>query len=240
MPLSKKFRHNTGNILKWGSGVGAVQSLTGKEKNIQQNPLETPEQKAAREKLMGFADTGAIGGFTAGADLGLGQYDANMTGTEQAGQTAIQGLLNLDPSYTDPLRAAMARSTGEANDALKRNAAFAGNLYSTKTIEGLGDVQARGNESMMAQLASLRLRGIDYSQQYGGLARDLNNAKIAAREQEILRRREELKMPLQTYSTIMGTPVNFGVQSIPYRQPSPYMDLLNLGAKVYGATRGSN
>jgi hypothetical protein len=39
------------------AGGAIASSLLGKKKQ-EQVPLETPEQRAARQKLMGFADTG--------------------------------------------------------------------------------------------------------------------------------------------------------------------------------------
>lgn len=245
MGWSKKFKKNFGRTALGVGTLGASElafrgadMLKGKEKNMEQVPLETEEQRQARVKLMDFANTGKIGDFTIGEDLGLGLGDYDMTGTEKMGQTAIQGLLNLDPSFTDPLKAQMRRQIEESNTELKRNAGFAGNLYSTNTIRRLGDVEARGNESMMAQLANLRLKGIGLSQEYGGLTRQLNDAKIKARDNEILRRRAELQMPLETLATVSGTPVQFGVKNIPYREQSPYMDLLKLGAEIYGSAKG--
>lgn len=245
MGWSKKFKKNFGRTALGVGTLGASElafrgadMLKGKEKNMEQVPLETEEQRQARVKLMDFANTGQIGDFKIGEDPGIEYGNYDMTGLEGQGQTAIQGLLNLDPSFTDPLRAQMRRQIEESNTALKRNAGFAGNLYSTNTIRNLGDVEARGNETMMAQLANLRMKGIDASQRYGGLSRELNNARVGERNQEILRRRAELQMPLETLATVSGTPVNFGIKNMSYRERSPYMDLLELSAKAYGDYKG--
>jgi hypothetical protein len=262
-----------------GGASAAVGSLLGKKKTAQV-PLETAEQRAARQKLMGFADTGTFGGFTAGAEVPLGYGDYGITGIEQQGQTALQDLLSqglpsqyaqgdaalndflkTDPTDVsaqyNPFKAQVERQIAESNRALKRNAGFAGNLYSTDTIRGLGDIQARGNETLTSQLASLtdsalnrrlqaiplayqsaagqqeaKLNQINASQQYGSLTRQLNDASIKARDAELLRRRQELQLPIEAAKTVAGQTANYGVPSV---QTSPYSDLLGLVGQIGGS-----
>ncbi len=261
------------------AGGAIASSLLGKKKQ-EQVPLETEEQRLARVKLMGFADTGKFGDFTAGAEVPLGYGDYGMTGIEGQGQSALQDLLNqglpsqyaagdnalmdflkTDPTDVsaqyDPFKTQVQRQMKESDRALKRNAGFAGNLYSTDTIRGLGDIQARGNETLTSQLASLtdsalnrrlqaiplayqsaagqqeaKLNQINASQQYGSLTRQLNDASIKARDAELLRRRQELQLPIQAAQTVAGQTANYGVPSV---QTSPYGDLLGLVGQIGGS-----
>lgn len=254
-------------------------SLIGNKKKQEQIPLETPEQAAARQKLMGFADTGKFGNFTAGEEVPLGYGDYGMTGIEGQGQSALQDLLNqglpsqyaagdaaladylkTDPTDVaaqyDPFKSQVQRQISESNRALKRNAGFAGNLYSTDTIRNLGDIQARGNETLTSELARLtdsalnrrlqaiplayqsgeaqqaaRLNQIEASQRFGGLTRQLNDASIKARDAELLRRRQELQLPIEAAKTVAGQTANYGVPSI---NTSPYGDLLGLVGQIGG------
>jgi len=254
-------------------------SLIGNKKKQEQIPLETPEQEAARRKLMDFANTGKFGNFTAGKAIPLGYGDYGMTGIEGQGQSALQDLLNqglpsqyaagdaaladylkTDPADVaaqyDPFKTQVQRQIKESNRALKRNAGFAGNLYSTDTIRNLGDIENRGNETLTSELARLtdnalnrrlqaiplayqsgeaqqaaQLAQIQASQQYGGLTRQLNDASIKARDAEILRRRQEMQLPIQVAQTVTGQQSNFGVPSI---NTSPYGDLLGLVGQIGG------
>lgn len=265
-----------GGLIAAGGSIAG--GLLGKKKQAQV-PLETAEQRAARIKLMEFANTGKFGDFTAGAEVPLGYGDYGVTGIEQQGQSALQKLLNqglpsqyamgdaaladylkTDPTDVaaqyDPFKAQVNRQINESNRALKRGAGFAGNLYSTDTIRGLGDIQARGNETLTSQLANLTnealnrrlqaiplayqsgeaqqaaaLQQIGASQQYGGLTRQLNDASIKARDAEILRRRQELQLPIQAAQTVAGQTANYGVPSI---NTSPYGDLLGLVGQIGG------
>lgn len=260
--------------------------LKPEQMNLEQVPLETAEQRAARKRLNKFSRTGQFGDFKAGAEVPLGYGDFGVTESEQMGLSGLQGLLRsgipdqfrlgdealrdmlqTDPAAIqaqfDPFKAQTQRQIDEANTALKRNAGFAGNLYSTNTIQGLGDIQARGNETLISKLAELtnsamdrRLSAIplayqsgaaqediamgrvDASQRYGGLTRQLNDASIKARDAELLRRRQELQLPIQAATAVAGSNVPFGVPNIPYQQQSPYMDLLNITAKLGTAFAG--
>lgn len=265
------------------TAAGVVGSMFGKKKT-KQVPLETPEQRAARQKLMGFADTGKFGEFQAGAEVPLGYGDYGVTGTEQQGLSQLEQLLSggipkqyqmgdaaladylaTDPmdvsAQYDPFKATVNRQIKESDRALKRNAGVMGNLYSTDTIRQLGDIQARGNETLTSQLANLTneslnrrlqaiplayqsaeaqqnaaLRNIDASQRYGALTRQLNDASIKARDAELLRRRQELQLPIQAAQTVAGQGSNFGVPSI---ETSPYSSLLNMVGMIGGSYFGS-
>jgi hypothetical protein len=282
-----------GSLLGGAAGFGGAllggfgQDLLGKQGTIQQVPLETPEQKAAREKLMQFAQTGIFGDFKAGDQVPLGYGDYNTTGIEQQGLSSLQGLLQSGipdqfkmgdqalqdllatspqqiASQFEPYKAQVQRSINESNTALKRGAGFAGNLYSTETIRNLGDIQARGNETLSSQLASLtnealnrRLQAVPLAyqsgqaqeniaqnrigsaMQYGGLTRQLNDASIKARDAELLRRRQELQLPINAAGTVAGQNANFGISNVPYQQPSQLADILGLVANIGGRFMGA-
>lgn len=272
-----------------GNGVSQVlhKALNPGSTTQDQVPLETAEQRAARLKLMGFADTGTYGNFTAGADIGIQPGDYNMTSTELAGQSelekllssgipsqfkmgddALASLLTTDPAAIqaqfDPFKAQVQRQITESNNALKRGAGFAGNLYSTGTIKGLGDIQARGNETLTSQLAALtndalnrRLSAIPLAYQsgtakenlnqgriasayqYGSLPRTLSNSATDASNAELIRRRNELLLPINAAQSVAGQNANFGVPSVTVQDPNPMMDLLTAiiggGSKVLAA-----
>lgn len=270
-----------GAAIAGGLAAGAAGSLLNKLTGNKQEqvPLETPEQRAARIKLMDFANTGKFGDFTAGAEVPLGYGDYGITGIEQQGQDALQNMLNsgiskqysvgdaaladylkTDPTDVsaqfDPFNAQVNRQIADSERALKRSAGALGNLYSTDTVRSLGDIQARGNETKAAQLASLtdnalnrrlqaiplayqsaeaqqaaQLRQIDASQNYGALTRQLNDASIKARDAELLRRRNELQLPIQAATAVAGQQAQYGIPSI---QTNPYADLLGLAGQIGG------
>lgn len=268
-----------------GAGIGG--SLGGSfdgDGETSQVPLETPEQRHARAALVNFMNTGRFGDFKAGEEQNLGYGDFGITGIEQTGQSklqellrggipsqyamgdeALQSFLKPDPNQIAtqfaPYNDLMDRSLMESNRSLKRGAGFAGNLYSTDTIRGLGDIQARGNETKSAELARLtnqqldrklqavplayqsaqaqqgaKLEQIAASQSYGALTRQLNNAGIQARDAEILRRRSELQLPIQAAMSVAGTGAQFGVPSV--ANASPYADLLGMIGQIGGAYAG--
>ena len=247
-----------------------------------QVPLETDEQRRARAQLQDFAETGRFGDFQAGAEVPLGYGDYGATDIEKQGLSSLQGLLQspgvrgemmdagdkalmgflqTDPAAIqaqfNPFREQVQRQIGESERGLRRGAAFGGNLYSTDTVRGLGDIQARGNETLTAELARLtdqasarrlqavplayqsaearqgqELQRVAASQQYGALTRQLNDQQIKARDAELLRRRQELQLPIQAAQTVAGGGANFGVPEV--QAKSPYADLLGMVGQIGG------
>lgn len=262
-----------------GTAVGGLVSGAFGKKKKTQVPMEPAEVTAARRKLYDFSNTGTFGDFTAGAEVPLGYGDYNTTsyenqGLSQLGQlldsgipeqykmgdAAVKDLTATSPAQIEalfnPYVTQVQRQIGESNKALKRSAGFAGNLYSTNTIQNLGDVQARGNETLAGQLANLtnqqydralNAAGLAYqsgrdqenirqgriaaSQQYGGLTRQLNDARIKARDAELLRRRQELQLPINAAQTVLGSAPQYGIPSI---ETSPLNDLLGLVGQIGG------
>lgn len=263
--------------------LSALPGLLGGKKTVRPEDFYTPQQLAAQSQLSNFASTGSFGKFQAGEDVGLGYGDFNVTAPEKQGLSGLQSLLSSgipdqykmgDAALQDllatspdainkqfePYRGLMERQVRDSNTALKRNAAFAGNLYSTDTVRGLGDIQARGNETMSAKLADLtnqaldrRLQAIplafqsaqgqealnmgriDASQRYGALTRNLNDASIKARDAEILRRRQELQLPIQAAESIAGQ----AGRSFPTMSESPYQQLLGQIGGIAGSYAGN-
>lgn len=268
------------SLLPWEDWMGG-----GGGGSTSQVALRSPEQKAAQQALLRFSQTGQFGDFQAGAQVPLGYGDFNATGLENQGQSQLQSLLNGgipsqyamgDQALQDilgqgqggiqaqfaPFQDQVARQTSEANRALMRGAGFAGNLYSTDTIRQLGDVQARGNETLSSHLAGLtndalnrklqavplayqsaqaqqgaRLQQIDAASTYGALTRQLNDQSIKARDAELLRRRQELQLPIQAATNLAGMSSQFGVPEV--KNPSPYAQLLGLAGQVGGTALGT-
>jgi hypothetical protein len=261
-----------------------VGSLFGGKKKVKQQPIETPEQRAARQALLQFSQTGQFGDFQAGAEVPLGYGDFNATGIEQQGLSSLQQLLSSGipgqfrmgddalknllgstqeqiQSQFDPFKAQVQRQIRGSETDLKRATGAMGNLYSTSTIRGLGDIQARGNETLTSQLAGLtdsalnrqlsaiplayqsgamqegiNLGRIGASQQYGGLTRHLNDQNIQRRDAELLRRRQELQLPIDAARTVAGGPPQFGVPEV---QTNPFQDLLGLVGQIGGQYAGN-
>jgi hypothetical protein len=274
------------------AALGMLGSGSLYDKNTaSQVPMETPEQRAARMKLMDFANTGRFGDFQAGAEIPLGYGDFTPTDQENQGLTLLQQLLSsgspemfdrgdsairdlldtspqaLEAQFT-PFNDILNRTMNESGDAFKRSAGFQGNLYSSATNKNLGDIQARGNESRAMELSRLTNSALDRklsavplafqsgqaregvnmgriqaSQVYGGLTRRLNDERIKARDAELLRRRQELGMPIQAAQAVAGQNANFGVPSVTTNQPTELMEMLKLlvqgGSTFLGARAGA-
>ncbi len=258
--------------------AASISGAFGKKKKSQV-PMEPPEVAAARRKLYDFANTGTFGDFTAGAEMPLGYGDYETTSYEnqglsslgnllssgipeqyQMGDAALKDLMATSPDQIEnlfnPYKTQVQRQIGESSKNLKRNAGFAGNLYSTNTIQGLGDIEARGNETLAGQLANLTNQQLDRSlsavplayqsgrdqeniaqgriaasQQFGGLTRQLNDQRIKSRDAELLRRRQELGLPIEAARSVLGSAPSYGIPSI---ETSPLNDLLGLVGQVGG------
>lgn len=201
---------DVGRVVK-GISSGGLSELPGLFNSGQttqnQVPLETPEQAAARKKLLDFANTGTFGAYTAGADIGIKPGDYGMTGLETQGQTALQQLLNggipsqfklgdnaladlLNPNIQaqfQPFVDQTNRQTRTDVNAARANAGYTGSLYGTSAIKTLGDVQSRANETLTSKLASLtndalnrRLQAIPLAYQSGQAQQNILNNNISS------------------------------------------------------------
>ena len=192
-----------------------------------------------------------------------GLLDSGMPSQFGLGNKALEEIINggtagIDAQF-DPFREKMKRLMGESADTYKRNAAFGKGLYSSATMKGLSNLEAQGNETMAEKLAGLTneslnrklsaasvayqggqaqeataLGRINASQQYGGLARQLNDANIKAHDAEILRRHEEMKMPLTAAANIIGQNPAYGVKEVSVPSVSPFQNVLDMIAKISG------
>jgi hypothetical protein len=209
--------------------------------------------------LTGFTPGAELPGFDAGADLGLSLGNFDITGVEQQGLTGIERLLSsagdrnpllgttqaalediiggvdFDPSGSfSGFQDRLDRELRERSSDLRREAGFTGNLFSTGTIERLGDVQARGTEAGAAELGRLEteardrrlkaipialqqalvgnelelsrlLPGIESSFEFGGLERELSDTEAIREFNEGLRRRGESQSDLLRRRSEEGT-----------------------------------
>lgn len=163
-----------------------------------------------------------------------------------------------------PFREAVLRETQAAQGRAKGAAAYSGNLYSKSTGKNLANIESEGNlqlQSKLAQLFSeytgrkinaipqalnyattgqaLDMAPIEAGYNYGGVSRNLKTADAQSRLAEFLRQRQELMLPIQTAGNLATTNANYGVPSITTLTPSPWMDLLKLGAKAVAAYLGA-
>lgn len=156
-----------------GAGIGGSLFPGSKPNTINNGVLETPEQAAARKKLLALGS----GNTTYGGPLG----DFNMTGTEQAGQGKLAGIVSggnpaifntgvkslndlltgdsFNPNDPNGIYAAfkpqVEQNIAQGDAAVKQAAAFGHNLYSTDTIQNLGRVQQQGNLDLQSKLADM-------------------------------------------------------------------------------------
>lgn len=274
-------------------GTGLASAFGGSDETVTQVPLETPEQRQARIGLLDFARTGSYGNYNAGEAYTGSLGDFGMSALETAGQgqvfsrlgegqgdlfdmggASLRDLLTTDkynPLNQEGVYAGLSgafdRTTREAGDALKRSSAFGGSLYSTDTVRGLGEVEARGAEKKSATLASLydnyiarkmgaipqafgaaaqgeaTTRGrISDAYQYGGLPRNLNTARDQAAYQEFQRQRRERQGQITALSNVAGQNANFGVPEVTIPGANPWLDAMNslsqFGGSYYGAQAG--
>ena len=214
----------------------------------------TPEQRAAIQGLQSLASTGTGLGINLGEAYGgsLGQYGSQPL--EQAGlarlmQSVTGGspymnqaadvygrMANTQFNPDDPssgfaaFQRQVARKTGEASDALNREAAMTGNRFGT-AIAGekrkLGEAQSDSLQSELARLwessQNRQLAGaqglaglegqsaqtINQAMQYGGLERELANQQAQAQYGEWQRQRAEkmgqLDLAQNQWQQPMGT-----------------------------------
>lgn len=153
----------------------------GGSTDVAQVPLETPEQRMAREGLLKFAQEGTYGNYTAGqaytgslGDFGLSTLEQNGLNTVGSNMTAGRGALFdsgnqvlMDLLKTDKynplnnsgavqgLTGAIDYNTKQAVTAAKRDAAYTGSSYSTSAVRDLGNVEAQGAIAKNQTLANL-------------------------------------------------------------------------------------
>jgi len=261
-----------------------------KENTVTQEEMLTPEQKQAMSMLMDFAKTGKFGNFQAGQEYTgkLGDYD--MSELEKTGQSKLLSLLTggmpdiynqgrdeisklLTTDKYDPYakggvyegyKKNVLRERDESTDALKRDMAVTGGLYSTATGKEAGLLGERATGQLNDKLAQLydvfaqrKLAGaetaanmglqeenvaqnrIAASQQYGQLQRMLADAQAKDKYADWTRARSEYGDTIDAAKTVLGKQVPYGVKSITTKEPSPFSNLLNTGLNLAGNYFGS-
>jgi len=145
----------------------------GKGTTVTQGPLETPEQKKARRKLLRRAGqdptyTGSLGDFemtdaeNAGAARLASLMERGRPGVMDAGISTLTDFLTtdrFDPTARggefEGFLADSRRSRDRGVAGVKNAASFAGNLYSSDTMRSLGDVEAQTEINRQNKLAEL-------------------------------------------------------------------------------------
>lgn len=223
---------------------------------------------AGAEVPLGYGDYGVTApeqqGLSTLQQLLQSGTPANYDLVDASLRPILDGSQNGIDSQFQPFVDQVSRQTRNATNAAKANLGYTGNLYSTNAIKDIGQVQAQGNETLASQLAALTNEALNRrvsagslalqsaagreantqgriaaSQQYGGLTRQLNDASIKARDAELLRRRQELQLPIQAATAVAGSNVPFGVPSVTTQTPSTLMDLLTLAVKGGSAFAGA-
>lgn len=251
------------------SAGSTVAGLLGKKKVKQ-----PPEYRAALGALTNFFQTGKFGNFTAGEAYSgpLGDFDPTDIESESLGRlgsfvqsstpeifsTGTQALGELiNGDRFDPHSATgeygafkqdVENQLAEGATRLKRNAAFSGNLYSSDTVNNLGELEQEGQRQLTGKLGelydryvtrktaaipmafdaanqeqALALRPIEAGMQYGGLTRELNTQDAQSRLAQYLRQRQELMLPIQAAGSIVGS--NIGPSSV--SMPGEFSGVLN-------------
>lgn len=273
-------------------GSGIISSLLNNKKGsttVSQVPLQTGEEREAMQLLLELAKTGTFGDFTAGEKSGLPLGDFEATGIEKEGLNKLTALLQgslpssflagkntLEDLLSDkfdpfnpkgefkPFKDTVEKNLGESVDRLKRNAAFAKDLFSTNTIKELRNLEEEGQSILTNKLAQLNTDFIDRkasliptagnfgtaeeniklgrvgaSQQFGGLSRILNDTKIQREFQEFLRQRGELQIPINAAGTVASSKSNFGVPSVTTPGQNPFSSVLDVLARSGGQILGN-
>lgn len=164
--------------------LGKNKGGSGSSKTTTSQPLLTPEQQEAMNMLLNYSKTGRWGSYQAGQKYSgkLGEY--GMTEPEMEGQNILSSLLGKDTNIAynklglgeEELKKLYAGDTynpynenglykgfkrnvlkeaSETTDALKRNAAYTGDLYSRDVVNRMGKVQEEAQSSLQDKMAEL-------------------------------------------------------------------------------------
>lgn len=240
------------------------------------DPMLTKEQLQAQQMLQQLGATGSAGGLNLGEayDGSLGNFD--MTGMESMSGNRLYDLLNSgtpegintarntlttlsdtkfnpdDPSSGFAAYSRqVARATGDANDALNREAAITGDRFSTSIGRQKSDLGAQQSDILATKLGELYnasqnralqaaqgLGGLEATNeninqsrigagfQYGGLERDLANAEAQAKMKEFNRQRQEKLSRIDILNNVFNKNVQFGQMSTTKEQPSIFSSIL--------------
>lgn len=162
-----------------------------KSKKISQQPMETPQQLAAKQLLLALAQGGDIGGFRAGEAFGGSLGDFSMTPTEQItgsgilnrvtgapnqnyltassnlNRLASAGFDQNDPEF-NAFQRRLTSATGEANDVLNRESAITGDRFGTAILGEKRRLATDQSDILTQKLGELFNRAQDRSLQASG------------------------------------------------------------------------
>jgi hypothetical protein len=254
-----------------------LSSLFKKKKGqtITQEAMQTDEQKAAMSMLSNFMQSGQFGGYRAGDAYGGSLGDYEMTDASKLGQSTLMEMLQgndpamkefqsvLDTDKYDPyaekgvysgFKRNVMRESQEAKDALQRDLAMTGDMYSSDRASQLGILGERTSNALQDKLAELydqysqrRLGAADklndmqtqrvgLASTIGDMQRQLNDQKAKAQYADWNRARGEQQGQIDTAKTLFQKDVPFGVKSfkMPDR-PSTFMGMLGEAIPAVGS-----
>lgn len=248
-----------------------------KGQTITQEAMQTDEQKAAMKMLNDFAQTGKFGNYQAGDAYGGSLGDYQMTDATQLGQSQLMDMLKsampeaftmgqnefknvlatdkYDPNaengvYSGFKRNVM-RESQDAKDALQRDLALTGDMYSSDRAKQLGILGERTSNSLQDKLAelydqyanrrlsaasqlgqmgaqeeSIKQNRINLASTIGDMQRQLNDQKAKAQYADWSRARGEQQSQIDAAKTLFQKDVPYGIKSItaPDR-PSTFMSM---------------
>lgn len=258
-----------------------------KGQTISQEAMQTDEQKKAMEMLSSFMQTGQFGNYKAGDAYGGSLGDFEMTDAQKAAQSSLMDLITggLPSSFTDAqnefksvlntdkfdpyakggvydgFSKQVMRQSQEQKDALQRDLALTGDMYSSDRAKQLGILGERTNDTLTNKLADLysqyvdrrtnaatslgqlgvqenamKSNNINLATMIGDLQRELNDKKAKAMYADWTRARGEQQSQIDTAKTLFQKDVPFGVKSItaPDR-PSAFMSMLGEVSPAVGS-----
>lgn len=249
-----------------------------KGKTITQEAMQTDEQKAAMKMLSDFAATGNFGGYNAGDAYGGSLGDYEMTDATKLGQSQLMDMLKsampeafsmgqqefkdvLASDKYDPyaengvysgFKRNVMRESQDAKDALQRDLALTGDMYSSDRAKQLGILGERTSNSLQDKLAELydqyvtrrlgaaeklgsmgiqeeglKQNRINLASTIGDMQRQLNDQKAKAKYADWIRAREEQQSQIDAAKTLFQKDVPYGLKSITGPdKPSTFMSML--------------
>lgn len=260
--------------------MSIISNLFKKKKGqtITQEAMQTDEQKQAMKMLSDFASTGQFGNYQAGQGYGGSLGDFEMTDATKLGQSQLMQMLQsampeafsmgqqefknvlatdkYDPNaengvYSGFKRNVM-RESQEAKDALQRDLALTGDMYSSDRAKQLGILGERTSNSLQDKLAELydqyttrrlgaaqqlgqmgiqeeglKQNRINLASTIGDMQRSLNDQKAKAQYADWSRARGEQQSQIDAAKVLFQKDVPYGIKSItaPDR-PSTFMSMM--------------
>lgn len=248
-----------------------------KGKTITQEAMQTDEQKQAMKMLADFASTGKFGNYQAGDAYGGSLGDYEMTDATKLGQSQLIEMLKgaLPEAFTmgqnefknvlatdkyDPnaeggvysgFKRNVMRESQDAKDALQRDLAITGDMYSSDRAKQLGILGERTSNSLQDKLAELydqyanrrlgaadklgqmgiqeeglKQNRINLASTIGDIQRQLNDQKAKSLYADWNRARGEQQSQIDAAKTLFQKDVPYGIKSFTGPdKPSTFMSM---------------